>query len=422
MAGLISIKNRRGQLLIAVVFVLVIIAILGWIAASMISMQSFSTAKNLQGIQALNVAEGGMHYTIATKLASSEDWSNNNNFGPVTLYPGTFTVNYISKATRHCTLRVTGTVNGITRTITAVIRKSGLPDAFDYSVCSFNYASQTLYIQNSATIYGDFYYDGPVVMQNSSRLLNGTMFSDSLVNQGSSSCASWEPITPVDPIVFDPTYYDNRLQELTHGASGPLNLGGSSVLNLNNQTWYYTSISISNSARVVGPGTLEATTGNFSLSNSAQIGDDVTVIVNGSSSMGNASSVGADFNLISRGSITMNNSQNVPAEAVFFSYGDITFNNSAQFWGSVLAPSGEVSSSNATVFNGLLYADTLNLQNSTRLNGSAGVGNVGYLRNSTVVTYDPARLPSVIPQGLEGAGTSASGEGITIFDWGESYN
>lgn len=411
---------KKGQTLIGAVFVVVVIALLAIVAASLLSGESFSSAKNYQGIQALNIAEGGIRFTIATSLAADSDWTNNADFGPINFFSGTFYVHYVEKTVRTCQVEVTGTVNGITRVVRARLKRSGLPDAFDYGIYCNNLKSQTLYVQNNATIYGDFYYDGPVVMQNSARLLNGTLYSDSLSLQNGATAASWEPISnPVPPPDFDSSYYDNLLLQTGHSAAGPLNLANGATLNLAGQTLYYTSISISNNAQVIGPGTLVATTGNFNLTNSASIGNDVTVIVSGTSTLGNSASVGSDFNLISQGSISNVNNQNIPPEAVFFSYGNVSFSNSSQFWGSVLAPSGEVSSGNATTFNGLLYAKKLSLSNSSRLNGSAAVNEIGYFTNSVIVTYDPSKFPTVTPQGL--GGSAGSAEVVGISEWAEYY-
>jgi len=411
-------KNHEGFALVVAIFFVVVFAILGIVVVSLISGENILALRDYNSVRAFHLAEAGLRYTVAASLAADSDWSDNTGFSK-TLSPGYFTVTYLSKAKKRCTLQCTGVVGGISRTLTVLLKKSGLPDAFDYAVCTFNYASETLYIQNTSAIYGDFYYDGTVIMQNSSQLLNGTMFSDSLTLQHSASCASWEPITPVEPIVFTSTYYDNLLAETTKSATSALDIN-SGTMNLSGGTYYYTSITIRGDAQVNGPGTLVATTGDFILQNSAIIGDNVNLIVKGQSYFQNSASVGANLNLTSQGSVHVENSQTVPAESVFFSYGDITFDNTAYFWGSVMAPSGEISSVNSTTFNGLLYGDTLNLQNSTHLNGSAAVGSIGYFKNSTVVTYDPSKFPSSIPQGFEGAGESTT-EGLSFMDWTESF-
>ena len=413
--------KKRGFALVVAIFVVVIFSVLGVVIVSLMSGESLVATGDYSSIRAFHLAEAGFRYTLASSLAADSDWSNNSNF-TMNLSPGYFTVSYTYRSHKTCVIKVTGVVNGISRSISWGIVRSGLSGAFSYGIYCDNINSQTLYINNSCTIYGDFYYDGPVVMQNNAKLVNGTLYSDSLTLNNSASVASWEPIqAPVNPPLFDTSYYDNLLKETTMSATSALNLTNSAVLNLSGQTLYYTSISISNSARVNGPGTLVATTGNFQLVNSASIGDNVTVIVKGTSSLGNSAAVGSNFNLISNGSISLVNNQSIPSGATFFTYGDVPFSNSSTFNGSILAPSGEVSSTNSTVFNGLLYAAKITLSNSTKLNGAAAVNQIGVFSNSVQVRYDPSKFPSTIPQGLEGAGGSASSEAIIINSWSEGF-
>ncbi|KAF0134137.1 MAG: hypothetical protein FD145_893 [Candidatus Saganbacteria bacterium] len=412
---------NRGFVLVAAIFVVITFAVLGVVIVSLMSGENILSLRDYNSIRAFQIAEAGLNYTVAYSLANDSDWSDNSgftkNFGG-----GSFTISYSDLARKSCVLKSTGTFNGISRSITFGLKKSGIADAFSYAMYCNNLSTETLVIENSATVYGDFYYDGPVVMKNSSKLVNGTMFSDSLSLQNSATCASWETITQVDPPTFDSSYYDNLLKETTKSATSALNLSGSSILNLDDfhgVPQYYTSITLSNSAKIIGSGTLVATTGNFQLNNSSQIGDEITVIVKGTTSFNNSSKVGVNFELISGGSVTVNNSQNVPGDGVFFSDGNIVFNNSAQFKGSVLAPHGKISSVNSTIFKGLLYGREISLENSTTLSGSAAVNEVGYFRNSAVVTYDPAQFPAVFPQGLEGGG--GSGSETTSLDWRESF-
>ncbi|MGB9613648.1 MAG: hypothetical protein ACPL4K_05715, partial [Candidatus Margulisiibacteriota bacterium] len=116
---------KKGQIIIAAVFVLVIVAILGMVVATMISTESFSVSKNFRGIQALNIAEAGIRFTIATSLAADSDWSDNVDFGPVSINPGYFTVHYVSKAKKSCILEVTGTVGDVNRKVRMTAKKGG---------------------------------------------------------------------------------------------------------------------------------------------------------------------------------------------------------------------------------------------------------------------------------------------------------
>ena len=411
-------SNNKGVALVVAIFVLVVFAVMAVVMISLMTGENILSLRDYNSTQAFQLAEAGIRFTVASSLAADSDWSNNTGFAK-NLSPGYFTVSYDFQTRRTCTLRVTGVVGGISRTIVTGFRKSGYPGAFDYGIYCNNYATETLYIQNSATIYGDFYYLGDVIMENNTHLYNGTMYSESLTLKQSATCASWEPAPIINPPAFDTSYYDGLLAECTRSASSALDIS-SGTMNLAGGTYYYTSITIRGSAVVNGPGRLVATTGNFTLDNSAQIGNDVMVIVKGDSILQQSSSTGTNFELISGGSIYIQNSKDIPAEALLFTYGSMTFDNQQKFWGSVLAPSGEVNSTNSTTFYGLIYADILNLQNTTKLYGSAAVGSIGYFKNSTIVTYDPSKLPSTIPQGFEGGGGSSE-EGFTTTDWSEIF-
>lgn len=411
-------SNNKGVALVVAIFVLVIFAVMAVVMISLMTGENILSLRDYNSTQAFQLAEAGIRFTVASSLAADSDWSNNTGFTK-NLSPGYFTVSYDFQTRRTCTLRVTGVVGGISRTIVAGLRKSGLPSAFDYGVYCDNVDSETLYIENSATIYGDFYYLGDIIMENTSKLVNGTMYSESLELRNSATCASWEPAPVIDPPDFDPSYYDNLLAECTKSATSALDLTGG-TMNLGGATQYYTSITIRNNAVLNGPGTVVATTGNFELNNQAQLGNDVMIIAQGTSSLNNTARIGSNLRIVSRGSITANNSQDIPSEALFFSYGNIAFDNTSKFWGSILAPSGEVSSVNSTTFNGLIYGDVLNLQNTTKLYGSAAVGQIGYFKNSTVVTYDPSKLPSEVPMGFEGGGGSTE-EGFSVTDWSEMF-
>lgn len=410
---------NKGFALIVAIFVVVVFAVLGVVAVSLLSGESIMALRDLHGIQALELAEAGLKYTLAAKLTGDADWSDNTGFTK-NLSPGYFTVSYTYNATNRVTLQITGVVSGVSRTIQSTVRRGGLPGAFGYGIYSANQGGEPLVIENTATIYGDFYYTGDVTMKNSSRLLNGTMYSDFLTLLNSATCASWEPLPqpPVPLPTLDTSYYDTQLKECTRSATSALSMS-TGTLALAGTTKYYTSITLSGSARVTGPGKLVATTGSFNISNSAQLGNDITVIASQDANFDNSAVVGTNFELINTRDININNGQNFPAEALIFCYGDIEFENTSYYYGSIICPTGNMYSGNSTKFRGLIYAGSFDLQNSTSVIGCVVLSqDVGYFRNSSTLTYDLSYLPVDWPPGLEG-GVSASEEGTS--DWQEVY-
>jgi hypothetical protein len=193
----------------------------------------------------------------------------------------------------------------------------------------------------------------------------------------------------------------------------------SGTLPLDGTTKRYTSITLSGSAKVTGPGMLVATTGNYTQQNSAELGNSITVVASQQATFSNSAKVGADTKVVATKDININNGQNFLPEALIFTYEDIIFNNTSYYYGSIICPNGQVSSVNSTKFRGLIYAGTIDMLNSTNLVGSIVLREgVSHFRNSATVTYDPSYLPTEWPPGLEG-GVSASEEGTS--DWQEVY-
>jgi len=416
-------RNDKGFALLAAIFVVIVFAILGIVAVSLMSGENILALRDYNSIRAFHLAGAGLRYTITASLAADTDWRDNTGFSK-NLYPGYFTVEYVEPpAKKRCKLKVTGVVTreggdiSISRSITVILKK-GNPSPFDYGIYANNPSSEPLYIENYATVYGDFYYNGDVYMSGQSKLLNGIMFSPDPPNlSGQAFCASWEVTTVIDPPSFETSYYDTLLAETTRAATSEYPYS-STTHNLGGGTEYYTSIEIKNSGTVIGPGTLVATTGDFKLIGGA-IGDGVTVIVSKESALRESSTVGTDFKLISKGSITVGQSLNIPADAILFSKnGDITFGNKVIFWGSILAPNGTADTGyNQVVVNGIMYAKKIYLRNSSSLNGSAVVNQVGYFQNSSTVTYDPSKFPSSFPPGFN----ISTNEAVAIQEWREKF-
>lgn len=411
--------GKKGFTLVVAIFIVLVFSVIAVVAASLMSSDSIGVVKDINGIRALHLAEAGIRYTIVSSLENDTDWSNNTGFAKI-LSPGYFTISYSYQSKNSLVVQSVGVVNGISRTVSANMTRSISLSPFGFGLYAGNQGGGPLTIQNTAIIDGDFYYNGDVTMKNYAQLINGTMYSNSLTLQNSATCASWEtlPDPPVPPPTFTSTYYDGLLAETNKTATSSLSMS-SGTKYLSGGTYYYKSITLSGSAQIVGPGTLVATTGNLIVQNTASIGNNVRLIIKGTSTFKNSAAVGNSSEVISNGSITLQNSQNFPRDNLLFTYGDISFDNTAYFYGSILAPSGEMVSVNSTKFRGIIYGKEIDLQNSTNLRGSVVVDEVGYFSNSATVTYDPDVFPSNWPQGLESESTTASG--LTVTNWHEVY-
>ncbi|MEO0094169.1 MAG: hypothetical protein ABIK67_07955 [candidate division WOR-3 bacterium] len=427
-------KQTKGQIIIVSVFVLVIVAILGMVAVTMISSESFSVVKNLHGIQALNIAEAGVRFTIATSLAADSDWSDNSDFGPVSLNPGYFTVHYASKAKRICILEVTGTVNGVNRTVRLTVKRGG---AFPYQFLEYGLyggdpssIGDRVRFYNDSKIIGSFYYYGPVEIMGSRPppcQTDGVIRSYSIDPPPSVGIpnyyASWEAISTVDPIVWDNTYYDNWLTVAASNAATSLSLSGNQTLNLNGQTRWYRAITMKNFSRIIGPGTICATamptgSGDLNMSDSSRIIGPVRVVVRGSAKMNNDSYLFGTVEVIARQKFDINHNCFTSRECTLYSKGDFTLNNDAIARGNVLAPYGKITLYTNSQIKGLIYANEFQAYDRATLEGGAAFKEVGNFYNRSMVIQNGGVLPSFLPPGISSEGTTDSFE---VSDWGEVY-
>jgi len=427
--------KRNGQIIIAAVFVIVIVAMLGMIAASMLSTESFSVAKNLHGIQALNVAEGGMRYVFATALASDTDWSDNSGFGPISLNPGAFTVRYITQAKENCIIESVGIVQGVSRTIRASFLKGGIyPAQFsDYGAYAGNPSSSGSEINfyNQSKIIGNFYFYGnidiqpprPPACQTGGAIKS--MSIDPLPITGIPDYyESWEAVSTVEVMPFNNSYYTAWLAVANASGTDNLTLKNSDNLNLNGGTVWYNNVTVKDNATITGPGTFCAT-GVFNGSDNASIIGKVRIIARGSPTsvdFTGSFSWSATAEVIALDKLSLSNNVTTPAESVLYSKGSgssgIELNLNAKPRGSLLAPYGKVENKGNGHIMGLVYANSYAAYNSSTFEGGAVLSTIADFYNDTMVIQNADVLPANLPEGLT---AEAETPGLDIYDWGEVY-
>lgn len=446
--------SRKGQVTIAAVFVLVIIAFLGLIITQMLSMESFSAVKNLHGFQALNVAEGGMRFTVAASLAADSDWSNNVDFGPVSLGPGSFTVRYLSKAQKTCSLEVTGTVQGVSRVIRSGFHKTGggvgnqWNDYAAYGGSAASLGNEMLFNNNSRCI-GNLYYYGPVRWAGPwppARQTGGVIRSvsiDPLPAVGVPNCyASWEQISSYDTPTFESSYYDAWLAAANVSTSNTLVMS-SGTLDLDGGTRWYRYADVSGGT-INGPGTICATAnpsgGYIRLRGSAKVNGRVRFIARGNSSnpiniYPNTSPVNTVFNssveVIGMSYMTIQNRTVISPESIIYVAGNdgkygVQIQDDAQVRGStVIAPVGVIRVMNNATMEGRIYAESIWTQDSSRYFGTSWVflDMVGgaQIKDWSVLTQQSAGMPSSLAPGLSPGSGSSSNPSIEADDWVEYY-
>ncbi|MDD5382102.1 MAG: hypothetical protein PHH60_00375 [Candidatus Margulisbacteria bacterium] len=298
-------RKPRGQVIIEAVFVLMIFAVLGMVTVSLLSGESTSSLKNLQGIQAMNIAEGGMRFTMAASLAADVDWSNNADFGPRSLNPGTFTVRYISKEKDACTIEVTGTVSGVNRKMQAGFARSrAFPSAFNYALYWKNSEASSSPLEigsaliDPRTISGNVFVNGNASVYTTSQVISGEIYVPTGFNVTGGGIYSWEATSSPPPWPgLDNSYYVNLINRYDSHipAAAPSFTKGSSTftITLTGNNISYEAISINwlfGNLTVRGSGELIART-NFT------VNGDLTVIPTSGETIaliaGNAMTIGS---------------------------------------------------------------------------------------------------------------------------------
>lgn len=406
--------SKKGQLLITAVFVLIIVAVLGIVAASTISTESFSVARNWNGMQALNVAEAGMRFTIATSLCADSDYSDNADFGPVSLNPGYFTVHYTFKSQRQCSVEVTGTVTGVSRTVRTKTKKTGgglQAIANEYVLYWGGSGGGSSSLGNNTNINGDIFLNANLSIGNNSNM-TGTIEATNNVNTGNNfnltgSIETHVP-TPEGQPTLETTYYDGQIYIAN---TNPTYTGNQTFSGLLAPGAYYVKGNVTlGSLTLTGVTTIVAT-GTIDVGNNKTIGDSLAVIAGGAITIGNSVTIGQNGLWYSSVGITSGNSAafsiGVGLGTSFITPGDIIFNNT--------------SSSKTIDYKGFMYAGgMIDIGNNFNFSGLM-VCNYADIKNNAILTLNPSAVNYGSVPGIIATGPGGISGFFDVSDWGEVY-
>ncbi len=125
-------KKQDGMIFVAALLGMLIVGAMGLTLANLTATNRASSQEDLQALQALYVAEGGMQYIIQDRFVSDSNFSDNISptgapFGgnPVNLSPGQFWVEYVTLSSSSATLRVTARVGNATRVVQQSVAQGG---------------------------------------------------------------------------------------------------------------------------------------------------------------------------------------------------------------------------------------------------------------------------------------------------------
>lgn len=394
--------SKKGQLLITAVFVLIIVAVLGMVAASMISTESFAVARNWNGMQALNIAEAGMRFTIATSLCADSDYSDNTDFGPISLKPGFFTVRYTFKSQRDCSVEVTGTVTGVSRTVRTKAKKisGGLQSiANDYAVYMGGGGTGAT-LGNNSTINGDAFITGNLIMGNGAAVTGDASATGTITGGTVMGSTETGAPPPPSPPSLEADYY---VGQIGLANTSPTYIGNITYSGALSPGAYYIKGNVTINDLILTGVTTIVATGTVTLNNNKTVGNDLTVIAAGAISIGNHCAIGNSGLWYSGTSITIGNVGDVTAGTgtAFITPGNIDAGNSCSFAGFVYA-GGSFTSGNGLEFSGLLAADRVTIG------------------NNAVLSVDPDIMNFDAIPGIVG-GIEGSAPGMDVSDWGEVY-
>ena len=400
-------KNKNGQVLVGAAFVLIIVCILGMIAASMISTGSFSAAANLQGIQALNIAEAGMRFTVATSLAADTDFTDNINLGPISLSPGTFSVRYISAEVQKCTIEVTGTVGNVSRVIRSGFKKGvSLGDlAKDYTLYLGSGSGGSTSVGQNTTFNGDIFMHGNVTFgQNTT--VTGDAYSTGSITGGTVD-GTREPNDSLPAAIptLETTYYDQQIAYAASSGEAPKTYSQNNTYTLSGFTYIKGAQSVPQNVtfNVSGSATL-VVSGNLTISQGCTFGDHLTVISGGTITIGQNVNIGRYGLWYARTAITVSQGADVS---------DLVAGTGTAF----ISP-GNVSFGQNATFDGLIYAGgTLTLGQNTNFNGLIVANRVDSIGQNSTFTIGPSEMNYDNITGLEGGGANVWYQ----FGWAEYY-
>ena len=419
-------KNRPGQLIVVVVFVIVIFALLALVVASQIAGEGDSTIKNLNGVKATNVAEAGLRYVALHSLLGDPDWTNNPTTETKTFGPGSFTITYLNpRLPTAGTIEVTGTVNGVSRTIRSYFDQAGslLPFNVQYIQYDAGGGGATLTFNGAALISGDFYYNGPIAMGGSAQQVNGILYSTSISVSGGAHYASWEVCPAVDMPVWNNAYYDLILsQTASNGANDP-NMGYGDSISLNGGTLYVKDFSMGYGATLNGPGTVVATgqpSGNGDIiinSAGSTVGSGIRFVAKRDFTYTGGSNFGSSVEVYAKRNVNIQSGLTIPQGSILYS--SATGANGLYLGGNVtatmLAPYGTVYTSGGWTMRGLIYCNTIDPGDNETIRGAIICLSSSTIGNSMKLIEDSSWLPQSV--------IGLSGE-LSTFEcagWGEVY-
>jgi len=378
--------------------IVLIAAVMGALAASLMVTGYTDSRNYLAGQRALFAAESGLEY-VSGKLVSNSSYRNSTNFNPINLSIGStaFNVTISRNGTGTIyTLNSTGNSQAAKRVVSRqlnVTNGATLPACFDYALALFN--SGNLEIKGASYITGDVFWgsNNTLDVQKPGQIGNVSTANTTHVTGKASSVP--DPLPEYS--ILDTSWY---VTHLAAAAGSPTDLTIGADYPLGGNTTYCRDLTIDSGANFTGGGTIVAC-------------GKVTV---------NGGTVPADVTIVSNSTIDFNGA--VSGGAVYYADGGVSLQGSNNVTGNILTPGNMTVGVGTPTITGLVYANKIKFNGTPNLIGSVVAnsydgtqitGNVGFVFNA---------LPSTIPHGINGTLVTRSviqNQSWGGRSWGEQY-
>lgn len=342
-------KQRGFALIIGAVFIFSILLSLGVFGATMLATTSTVVVNSLEAIRVFYTAEAGLQDVLYRLCTNSTFRDNPPQYVNGSLMIENSTYNYtvkINKNVSYFFLNSTGHMQNnegveIRRRVSQIVEIAvTYPPAFDYAITMVDPVEESgtayLGLGGTLSVNGNVFSDGEAYIDSGASVVNGYVYADMVSGTGNFTPAP----EPADPRPTYPTYdkgwYQNHINNASFMATGNLTLGSGESMDLNNQTFYYHNIELTNDAQVNGAGTLVAS-GNITLRNQADVEYNITLIAGVNVFLKNSAIVANDAVIYGANLVEVKHSATVIG-AILGHY--MFFGNSSNIMGVVIADEG----------------------------------------------------------------------------------
>lgn len=183
MKNLNSVNKNKGVSLIAAIAIMLIVAVLSVVLASMLGVTSRTSLDQLRSAQALALAQAGLNWYMM-RLTGISDWTSENNLTDISLGAGTFDITVSNKTSTRVDFTLTGKVtgsDGVTIKRTMSQRAWKLPSASKFSLFWGRRTGSTLTLTATA-IAGDFWSQGTTNIPAGSTVAGGSAYRPTTEN------------------------------------------------------------------------------------------------------------------------------------------------------------------------------------------------------------------------------------------------